>query len=241
MNEVVNINSFRNHDSPLYPKKKQKSISVNPIKTTVIADFNQQFNLFSPSILLYGFKIFSIITVFCMANIRYNSKFILCVIDAEKKNCSLKLTRLGSFHVFMWVILLFVRFVVTGEPAAVVGSLVREKVVERVLMQNAAAGSLCFATDLHMTNTDMFGWDEIAWMHLGKKCHSNKAAVDSCRDYFWTYTFLHDKRCVNIGEPAAGFVFPYKIKVVEKLRPESTAAGSLFCWSNETRSNYREL
>jgi len=34
-------------------------------------------------------------------------------------------------------------------------------------------------------------------------------------------------RCVNIGGPAAGFVFPFIIKVVEEIRPESTAAGSL--------------
>ena len=36
---------------------------------------------------------------------------------------------------------------------------------------------------------------------------------------------------VNVGEPAVVIVFPIKIKVVEEIRPESTAAGSLFGWS----------
>jgi len=43
-------------------------------------------------------------------------------------------------------------------------------------------------------------------------------------------TFYCD-RCINTGEPAAVFVFPRQIKVVEFILPESNAAGSLFGWS----------
>jgi hypothetical protein len=35
-------------------------------------------------------------------------------------------------------------------------------------------------------------------------------------------------RCINTGEPAAVFVFPRQIKVVEFILPETAAAGSLF-------------
>lgn len=42
---------------------------------------------------------------------------------------------------------------------------------------------------------------------------------------------LNHGTCINKGEPAAVFGFPRQIKVVELLRPDTAAAGSLFGWS----------
>jgi hypothetical protein len=50
---------------------------------------------------------------------------------------------------------------------------------------------------------------------------------------FYKFTALKCARCVNVKsiEPAAVLDFPVKVKVVERIQPESTAAGSLFGWS----------
>jgi len=47
--------------------------------------------------------------------------------------------------------------------------------------------------------------------------------------------------CVNIGEPAAVTWNSMNEKFFDKPREFPTATGSLCFWSNETRSNYREL
>ena len=54
---------------------------------------------------------------------------------------------------------------------------------------------------------------------------SCELALDFCSSYLGL--FILYERCVNISEPAAVTVFPIKIKVVEEVRPEFAAAGSL--------------
>ena len=60
-----------------------------------------------------------------------------------------------------------------------------------------------------------------------KKCHTIIAVVDS----FFVYLckFILYERCVNVKscEPAAVLGFPVRVKVVERIQPESTAVGSL--------------
>jgi hypothetical protein len=47
-------------------------------------------------------------------------------------------------------------------------------------------------------------------------------------------------RFVNAGEPGAVIVFPIKIKVVEQIRPEFVAAGSLRCWGGKVNGERKE-
>jgi hypothetical protein len=57
------------------------------------------------------------------------------------------------------------RCVNISEPAAVSWISIHEKVVDDHKTLASAAGSLFLATDLHMTDTYMVGWNEIAWMN----------------------------------------------------------------------------
>ena len=51
--------------------------------------------------------------------------------------------------------------------------------------------------------------------------------------FLFFYTAIIFTGCVNFAEPAALLGFPVKIKVVERIQPESTAAGLLFGWGGK--------
>jgi hypothetical protein len=61
-------------------------------------------------------------------------------------------------------------------------------------------------------------------------------------NYFNIILALNCDRCVNTGEPAAVLVFLIRIKVVEKIRPESAAAGHFFLFCHRlTQDIHRQV
>jgi hypothetical protein len=142
MGEVVVINSFHNHDSLFYPIKTLKSIPGLALKITVLPDFNRKFNLLSPIILLYFSHKFSNITEYLTVFIRYISKFFSSSTKASQKKCNSMKSTADSCRFYWCAFLKCDRCINTGESAAVFGFLLRIKVVELLLPETAAAGSL---------------------------------------------------------------------------------------------------
>jgi hypothetical protein len=142
MNEVVVINSFRNHCSSLYPIKNQKSIAGNWTKKTVVRHFNREFFLLSPIILLCYFPKILIFTIFQPLNIIYNSKFYLCGRESDEKKFNSMRCGADSCRFYQCVFLKCDRFVNACEPAAVLGFPEKVKVAERIQPESTAAGSL---------------------------------------------------------------------------------------------------
>jgi hypothetical protein len=52
-------------------------------------------------------------------------------------------------------------------------------------------------------------------------------------------TALNHGKCINTGEPAAVFCLSLQIKAVELSRPETAAAGSLFCFLPQSSQRKR--
>ena len=144
MNEVVVINSFRNHDSSLYPIKNQKSIAGNWTKKTVVRHFNREFFLLSPIILLCYFSKILIITVFNSLNIRYNSNFSLTGSESDEKKFNSMRCGADSCRLYQCAFLKCDRCVNAFEPAVVIVFPIKIKVVEEIRPEFAAAGSLRF-------------------------------------------------------------------------------------------------
>jgi hypothetical protein len=142
MHKVVVINSFRNHDSSLYLKKNQKSILKNSTKPTGIRHLNWKSNLFSPIILLRYFKKTSIITELYLLYMHYNFKIFLASIKSHKKKCHLMIIGVDSFCVNLCKFLLYEECVNASEPAAVLGYLMKIKVVVDIHLVSTTAGSL---------------------------------------------------------------------------------------------------
>jgi hypothetical protein len=129
MNEVVVINSFRNHDLSLYPIKNQKSIAGNWTEKTVVRHFNREFFLLSPIILLCYFPKNLNITIFRPLNIIYNSKFYLCGRESDQKKFNSMRCGADSCRFYQCVFLKCDRCVSAGEPAAVGESLEERSLV----------------------------------------------------------------------------------------------------------------
>ena len=134
MDEVAVINSFHNHDFLFYPINTLKSIPGISLKMAGFPDFNKEFNPLSPIFLLYYLRKLLVITGFLAIIIRYTSKFFLFN--------NLMITGADSWFFYFFAFLKCERCINTGEPAAVFGFPRQIKVVELILPESNAAGSL---------------------------------------------------------------------------------------------------
>jgi hypothetical protein len=141
MNEVVVINSFRNHDSLFYLIKNLMSIPGISLKITVLSAINRKFNFLSPIILLYYLRIYLIIAGFLQMIFRYISKFFSVSNKAGEKKFNSRLLGEKFCQYYLCAFLKCERCINRGEPAAVLVSHIKIKVGEFKVPESAAVGS----------------------------------------------------------------------------------------------------